>query len=226
MNTATDGRKKWVAPEGGRIATPKGFVDPKKPPAGMSVFPASFLDVLSTFRKEPQAILPRDAGQIVALTGLAPGWKTVEAGSGSGFMTCWLARLVGEENLVSYELRPEFQKLAKANALKAGFKNIRFKLGDVFQMDETGLDLLLFDLPNPWDGVEAAKRALKPGGYWVCYLPTVVQVQQWLEASREGFFEHRVVQTIQLEWKTGRRTLRPESAGVIHTAFLCVARRL
>ena len=226
MNTASDGKKKWTAPKGSKIATPRGFADSKKTPAGISIFPASFLDALETFEKEPQAIIPKDAGQIIALTGLAPGWKTVEAGSGSGFLTCWLARLVGEENLTSYELRPEFQKIARANAEKIGLKKIKFKSGDVFKMTETGLDLLFFDLPNPWDGVNAARKSLKKGSYWVCYLPTVVQVQQWLASCREGFFEHRVVQTLQLEWKTGKRTLRPESSGILHTAFLCVARKL
>ncbi|MBR9681575.1 MAG: methyltransferase domain-containing protein [Candidatus Altiarchaeota archaeon] len=226
MHTATDGKKKWTSPNGTRIATPEGFADSKRAPKGIEVFPASFLDQLETFEKEPQAILPKDAGQIVALTGLAHGWKVVEAGSGSGFLTCWLARLVGEANLTSYELRPEFQKIAKANAEKVGLKKINFKLGDVFKLTETNLDLLFFDLPNPWDGVSAAKKALKKGSYWVCYLPTVIQVQQWLEACQENFFEQRVVQTLQLEWKTGKKTLRPESSGIIHTAFLCVARKL
>ena len=226
MNTATDGKKKWVAKKGKRIATPKGFVSEDNAPQGISIFPSSLLDKLTTFEKEPQAILPKDAGQIIALTGLAPHWKVLEAGSGSGFMTSWFANIVGGKNLTTYELRPEFQKIAQANTEKAGFTNINFKSGDVFESTEKNLDLVFFDLPTPWLGADIVRKSLKKGGYWVVYLPTVSQIQQWLESAKEGFFEQRVVQTIQLEWKTGKQTLRPESSGILHTAFLCVARKL
>ena len=223
MHTATDGDRKWTGKN--KVATPKGFADPKNPPEGIRVFPASFLDKIEKFEKGPQLIMPKDAGQVVALTGIGSGSKIVEGGSGSGFMACWLARIVGEENITSYEIREDYHKISKANAEKAGFSKINFKLADIFKLTEKELDLVFYDLPNPWEGAEAVHRALKPGAYWVAYLPTVVQVQQWLEAVKNKFFEERVVQTVQLEWKTGRRTLRPESSGVLHTAFLCVARK-
>jgi tRNA (adenine57-N1/adenine58-N1)-methyltransferase catalytic subunit len=61
-------------------------------------------------------IYPKDAAQIVALADIFPGARVLEAGAGSGALSCWLLRAVGEAGLlVSYERRADFADIARGN---------------------------------------------------------------------------------------------------------------
>jgi tRNA (adenine57-N1/adenine58-N1)-methyltransferase len=61
-------------------------------------------------------VYPKDAAQIVALADVFPGARVLEAGAGSGALSCWLLRAVGAEGqLVSYERRADFAEIARAN---------------------------------------------------------------------------------------------------------------
>ena len=59
-------------------------------------------------------VYPKDAAQIVAMADIFPGAHVVEAGAGSGALTCSLLRAVGPEGRVSsYERREEFADVAR-----------------------------------------------------------------------------------------------------------------
>ena len=61
-------------------------------------------------------VYPKDAAQIVGLADIFPGARVVEAGAGSGALSCWLLRAVGEHGSVtSFERRPDFAEIAAAN---------------------------------------------------------------------------------------------------------------
>ena len=61
-------------------------------------------------------VYPKDAAQIVSLADIFPGARVVEAGAGSGALTCSLLRAVGPwGRVISYELREEFADVAKRN---------------------------------------------------------------------------------------------------------------
>ena len=61
-------------------------------------------------------IYPKDAAQIVALADIFPGARVLEAGAGSGALSCWLLRAAGEAGLlVSYERRADFADIAREN---------------------------------------------------------------------------------------------------------------
>ena len=61
-------------------------------------------------------VYPKDAAQIIALADIFPGARVLEAGAGSGALSCWLLRNVGEDGLlVSYERRPDFAEIARDN---------------------------------------------------------------------------------------------------------------
>jgi tRNA (adenine57-N1/adenine58-N1)-methyltransferase len=61
-------------------------------------------------------VYPKDAAQIIALADIFPGARVLEAGAGSGALSCWLLRSVGEDGLlVSYERRADFADIARAN---------------------------------------------------------------------------------------------------------------
>jgi tRNA (adenine57-N1/adenine58-N1)-methyltransferase len=61
-------------------------------------------------------IYPKDAAQIVAMADIFPGARVLEAGAGSGALSCWLLRAAGEAGLlVSYERRADFAGIAREN---------------------------------------------------------------------------------------------------------------
>jgi tRNA (adenine57-N1/adenine58-N1)-methyltransferase len=61
-------------------------------------------------------IYPKDAAQIVAMADVFPGARVLEAGAGSGALSCWLLRAAGEAGLVvSYERRADFADIARQN---------------------------------------------------------------------------------------------------------------
>jgi tRNA (adenine57-N1/adenine58-N1)-methyltransferase len=61
-------------------------------------------------------VYPKDAAQIVGLADVFPGARVLEAGAGSGALSCWLLRAIGADGqLVSYERRADFAAVARAN---------------------------------------------------------------------------------------------------------------
>jgi tRNA (adenine57-N1/adenine58-N1)-methyltransferase catalytic subunit len=80
-------------------------------------------------------IYPKDAAQIVALADIFPGARVLEAGAGSGALSCWLLRAVGEEGLlVSYERRADFADIARQNVERffgAPHPAWRLRVGDL-----------------------------------------------------------------------------------------------
>ena len=66
--------------------------------------------------RQAAVVYPKDAAQIVAMADIFPGAHVVEAGVGSGALTCSLLRAVGPNGLVSsYERRQEFADVAAQN---------------------------------------------------------------------------------------------------------------
>ncbi len=61
-------------------------------------------------------VYPKDAAQILAMADIWPGARVLEAGAGSGALSCWLLRAIGPDGLlVSYERRADFADIARAN---------------------------------------------------------------------------------------------------------------
>ncbi|HVB26811.1 MAG TPA: hypothetical protein VNE21_02735, partial [Mycobacteriales bacterium] len=61
-------------------------------------------------------VYPKDAAVIVSVADIFPGARVLEAGAGSGALSCSLLRAVGDDGLLlSFERRSEFAEVAKAN---------------------------------------------------------------------------------------------------------------
>ncbi len=221
MQVVTDGKHKWIGTD--KVNTGKGIVDTTNPPEWANVFEAKFLDRMEKIKRGPQVIHAKDVGQIITLTGLGKGWKVVEGGSGSGHLTCWLGHLGCTVH--SYEQRDDFFKIASHNVDSLGLKKVKMKKGNVFEMKEKKVDLVIFDLQDPWKGTDVAFKALKKGGYLLTYLPNVQQVTTWLASTKE-FAEHRVVTNTVLDWRADAEKFRPKSKTLAHTAFICICRKL
>jgi tRNA (adenine57-N1/adenine58-N1)-methyltransferase catalytic subunit len=148
-------------------------------------------DLLNDLPRSTQILYPKDIGFILVTMGIGPGKRVIEAGTGSGSMTIALAHAIGAEGkVISYEIRPDMQNLAKKNLERVGFaERVDFKLRDIAEgLDETDADAFFLDLPNPYDYIPQVRAALKPGGFFCSLLPTVNQVEQLLIALRRERF--------------------------------------
>ena len=179
-----------------------------------------------------QVIYPKDAAQIVALGDIFPGARVLEAGAGSGALTCSLLRAVGDRGeVLSYELRPDFAEVARRN-VEAFFgeapKAWQLRVGDVATCTETGFDRIVLDLLAPWEVLDLVERALVPGGVFIGYVATTPQLSELVEGlrARGGFTEPRAWESLIRDWHVDGLAVRPDHRMIAHTAFLISSRRL
>ncbi len=177
-------------------------------------------------------VYPKDAAQIVGLADVFPGAHVVEAGAGSGALSCWLLRAIGEAGrLVSFERRPDFAQIAAGNVQRYfGGMHPAWQLV-VGELDPAGIteaDRVVLDMVSPWDYVGAAADMLRPGGVLCCYVATTTQLARTVTAARDqgSFAEPAAWETLQRGWHVEGLAVRPEHRMVGHTGFLVTARRL
>jgi tRNA (adenine57-N1/adenine58-N1)-methyltransferase len=189
-------------------------------------------DYVLSMPRGAQVIYPKDAAQIVAMGDVFPGARVLEAGAGSGSLTCSLLRAVGEAGEVhSYELRPDFADIAQRN-VEAFFgelpKGWTLRVGDVRGCTETDFDRIVLDLLAPWEILDLVDRALVPGGVFIGYVATTPQLSDLVEAIRErgGYTEPRAWESLVRDWHVDGLAVRPDHRMIAHTAFLVSARRL
>jgi tRNA (adenine57-N1/adenine58-N1)-methyltransferase len=189
-------------------------------------------DYVLSMPRGAQVIYPKDAAQIVAMGDVFPGARVLEAGAGSGALTCSLLRAAGPTGeVVSYEIRPEFADIARRNV--AAFfgdvpSNWTLRIGNVAGCDETGFDRIILDMLTPWQVLDTVERALVPGGVLIGYVATTPQLSDLVEALRErgGFTEPRAWESLVRDWHAEGLAVRPDHRMIAHTAFLVSSRRL
>jgi len=236
------GRKYLVRAEFRRLQTNLGVLDlggavGKEPGARLVshlgrefiVLLPSPADYLEKIKRVPQIMLSKDAAQIVAHTGVGPGSRIVDAGSGSGALAIFLGNLVRPDGrVVSYEVREEFAEVARENVRLAGLEDVvRIKVKDIYEgIDEEGLDLITLDLPRPELVLPHAERALKPGGYLSMFAPCVEHLQRFYrEIKNFRFVCLRTVECLVREIMVKDEGTRPSSRMIAHTGYLTFARR-
>lgn len=187
-------------------------------------------DLLIDLPRTTQILYPKDIGFIFVTMGIGPGQTVMEAGTGSGSMTIALAYAVGTEGrVISYEVKPDVQNLARKNLTRLGFESrVDFKLRDIQEgFDETDVDAFFLDVPNPYDYLNQVRSALKPGGFLCCLLPTMNQVEKTLIALRQANFAFvEVCETLLRFYQAEASRLRPTDRMVAHTGYLIFARRI
>src|SRR5262249_24731062 len=152
------------------------------------------------------------------------GVRVLEVGTGPGALTMALLRAVGPTGaVISYEIRPEFADMARANVEQFLGPAPRWtlKVADVHDgIEERDLDRMVVDLAEPWRVLPAAAAALRPGGVLIVWVPTVLQVKQFVdEARRGGFGAVQVMETLQRFWYVRGLSIRPDHRMVAHTGF-------
>jgi len=192
-----------------------------------TVFDPYFIDLYRKIKRDAQIIPLKDIGLIVAETGVNPTSKVVDAGSGSGALCCFLANIVKE--VTTYEIRKDFIEIVKKNIDFLGLKNIKIKNKNIYEgISEKNIDLIVLDLPEPWKAINAAKKALKIGGFLVSYSPTIPQTQDFInQINNDKYFVHiKTSEIIEREWEVDGRKVRPKSQAIGHSGFISFVRRI
>lgn len=185
-------------------------------------------DLLKELPRNTQILYPKEIGFILVTMGIGEGQRVIEAGTGSGALTCALSFAVGHTGRVfSYEVRPEMQAMAQKNLTRLGLLDqVDFKLRDIGEgFDETEVDALFLDVPNPYDYVGQVKKALKYGGFFGAILPTANQVSRLILALRQHNFAFIDICEIMLRYyKAEPERFRPVDRMIAHTGYLIFAR--
>ncbi len=189
-------------------------------------------DYVLSMPRGAQVIYPKDAAQIVAMGDVFPGARVLEAGAGSGALTCSLLRAVGPAGqVVSYELRPDFAEIARRNVeafLGGPQPNWELHVGDVAGLPRSRVRPDHPGHARPVGVLDLVDRALVPGGVFIGYVATTPQLSELVEALRErgGFTEPRAWESLVRDWHADGLAVRPDHRMIAHTAFLVSARRL
>lgn len=195
-----------------------------------TVIRPTLADFVLKMPRGAQVIYPKDLGPILLLADIFPGARVLESGVGSGALS--MAMLRAGADIVGYELREDFAARAVKNV--RGFlgeevlDRYRVEIRDSYDgIEETDLDRVVLDLPEPWQVVKHAARALHPGGIFLAYTPQITQAVQLRERLIDSAFGMaETVEVLHRSWHIEGQSVRPDHRMVAHTGFLTHARLL
>jgi tRNA (adenine57-N1/adenine58-N1)-methyltransferase len=188
-------------------------------------------DYVLSMPRGAAVIYPKDAAQIIAWGDVFPGARVLEAGAGSGALTCSLLRAVGPSGTVlSYEIRDDHAVHARRNVERffgGAPDNWELRIGDA-AAHSGALDRIVLDMLEPWEMLPMVAANLVPGGVLVVYVATTTQLSRIAEDLRThgGFTEPEAWESLHRPWHLVGLAVRPEHRMIGHTAFLLTARRL
>jgi tRNA (adenine57-N1/adenine58-N1)-methyltransferase catalytic subunit len=192
------------------------------------------VDYVLSMPRGAQVVYPKDSAQIVHEGDIFPGARVLEAGAGSGALTCSLLRAVGPDGqVISYDVRADHAEHARRN-VETFFdgipENWQLVVGDIVGADlpDGSIDRVVLDMLAPWDVLDRVSRALVAGGVLMIYVATVTQLSKAVEALRaqQCWTEPRAWETMQRGWNVVGLAVRPQHNMRGHTAFLVFARKL
>jgi tRNA (adenine57-N1/adenine58-N1)-methyltransferase len=215
------------------IGRPEGFSITSSAGGEYLVFRPLLNEFVVSMPRQAAVVYPKDAAQIVAMADIFPGARVVEAGVGSGALTCSLLRAVGPLGLVSsYERRQEFADVAVQNVdqfFDGRHPAWKITVGDLVEsLDDHDVDRVILDMLAPWECVDRVAEALTPGGLVCAYVATTTQLGKTVETLRAhgGFTEPQPWETLVRDWHVEGLAVRPGHKMIGHTGFLVTARRM
>ncbi|PKB65111.1 MAG: hypothetical protein BZY82_09710 [SAR202 cluster bacterium Io17-Chloro-G3] len=195
------------------------------------LFRPTLADFVLEMPRARQVIYPKDIGAILLYADIFPGARVVELGLGSGALTMALLRAVGKDgSVVSYEIEEEIAQKALGNiqSFIEDADNLEVKNSDVYQgIDESNVDRIISDIPEPWRVVTSVGNVLVSGGIFLSFLPTIIQVHELVNTLNVSH-DFQLVHTMELllrSWHVSKRSVRPDHRMVAHTGFLVTARK-
>jgi len=186
-------------------------------------------DIIEKLGRATQIIYPKDSGFILLKSGIKPGDKVVEIGTGSGALTLVLATFLGPEGeVISYDIREKSLNTAKKNLSAMQLHNVTLKLKDAKEgIDEDELDAVFIDIPDPWEILPMIYEKLKPNGTFIAFVPSCEQIQKVVVKAREtGFSLIEVHEILDREYESDERRTRPLPRMIAHTGFIIIGRKV
>ncbi|MGD9124065.1 MAG: hypothetical protein PVG60_03175 [Desulfarculaceae bacterium] len=190
--------------------------------------------IVMNMPREAQVIYPKDLALILMWADIAPGQKVIEIGCGHGALTMALLRALGPAGaLISWDLRQDHLNRTRKNiALYLGEESLERwqpRQGDPAQegLEAVEADRLISDVPEPWELAEAVVQGLRPGGVWVAFIPTVLQMSRLIEAinANKGLCLPEGFEAMQRFWHVKPPSVRPRHQMKAHTGFVVTCRR-
>jgi tRNA (adenine57-N1/adenine58-N1)-methyltransferase len=190
------------------------------------IIEASFIDTYKGIRKLAQTIPLKDLGFILAQTMIDKKSIVVDAGAGSGGSACFIARYV--KKVYTFDIDERNLKQVTDNTKYFGLKNIVAKKHDVYKsIPCKNTDLVILDLPEPWNAIDSAYASLNPGAFLVAYCPQIIQTQLFVNKCLEKQFLHiKTVEIVERDWKIEGQIVRPRSLSNIHSGFISIMRKI
>ena len=186
-------------------------------------------DYIFKSKRATQILYPKDMAIIASWTDLSHGKKVIEAGTGSGSLSCFIANLIRPDgHLYSYDVREESHEIAKKNIEKAGLSEfVTLQIKDAkLGLEEKDMDVAILDLGDPWTLIKTMKGCLRPGGTLASVSPTINQVEKVvIELQNEGFLEIETLEILMREMEVREGKTRPAMRMVGHTTYLTFARK-
>ncbi|RBP97990.1 methyltransferase [Bifidobacterium aemilianum] len=193
-------------------------------------------DYVLSMPRGAQIMYPKDIARVIQLGDIRKGMRVLESGAGSGAMSLNLLDAVGDQGeLTTIEMRPEFAKVAEANATLyyGGFPDWWKVLTGDFDSVAAGLeeayyDRIVLDMLDPWNRLDQAYRVLSPGGVLTAYVTTSTQLSRLAEALRhaEVWTEPDISECLERDWKAQGLAVRPDHQMIGHTGFLLTTRSM
>ena len=224
--------KGWITHDD-LIGMPEGSVVSTTAGLKFTAFKPLLADYVLTMPRGATIVYPKDAAMIVGLADIYPGARVLEAGVGSGALTISLLRAAGEKGYVhSVERRADFAENARSNVdayFASAPSNWKLDVGDLQDQNfESEFDRVILDMLAPWECVDIAARALRPGGVFMSYVATTTQLSATAEAIKEDgrFTEPESSETLVRGWHHEGLAVRPQQRMIGHTGFLIQSRRM
>ena len=224
--------KGWITHDD-LIGMPEGSVVSTTAGLKFTAFKPLLADYVLTMPRGATIVYPKDAAMIIALADVYPGARVLEAGVGSGALTISLLRAVGVQGTVhSVERRSDFAEKALSiveNYFSGRPSNWTLTVGDLQdQVVSDEYDRVILDMLAPWECVDLASRALRPGGVFMAYVATTTQLSVTAEALKADgrFTEPESSETIVRGWHHEGLAVRPQQRMIGHTGFLIQSRKM
>ena len=224
--------KGWITHDD-LIGLPEGSVVSTTAGLSFSAFKPLLADFVLTMRRGATIVYPKDAAMIVGVADVFPGARVLEAGVGSGALTISLLRAVGEKGAVhSIERREDFAEIARENVngyFANETKNWKLEVGDLQDQDfNSEFDRVVLDMLAPWECIDIAAKALRPGGVFLAYVATTTQLSATAEALKSDgrFTEPESSETLVRGWHHEGLAVRPQQRMIGHTGFIIHSRRM
>lgn len=208
------------------------------------IIDAKFIDLYRRIKRKAQLMSLKTIGRIIAETGMDNKSIIVDAGTGSGGITCFLANIV--KKVYTFDNNEEHLKIAKENMKFLGImgSKVCVKKVDVYKNGFKGVkkqeaDVAILDLLEPYKCLDHAYKVLKNGGFLVIFctqitqaLGTVNKIKKFNNSNGKGksksgnkFIDIKTIESIERTWKLEDKIARPRFTGIGHTGFVVFMRR-